>query len=112
LDFYCSAPRLAIELDGGQHATTAGRDRARDEWLSQRGVTVLRFWNSDITENLSGVLEVIAMKVAELKAKCVDSVGRWRPARQPATPTRPSATPTPTLPLSGGGGTPSVRRRR
>jgi very-short-patch-repair endonuclease len=43
LDFYCPALQLAIELDGGQHAAAASRDSARDEWLSQRGVTVLRF---------------------------------------------------------------------
>jgi very-short-patch-repair endonuclease len=98
LDFYCSALRLAIELDGGQHATAVSRDRLRDEWLAQQGVTVLRFWNSDVTQNLSGVLEVIAAKVSELKAEGARSVVRW--------------TPTPTLPLSGGGGTPSVRRRR
>jgi very-short-patch-repair endonuclease len=78
LDFYCAALRLAIELDGGQHATAAGRDRMRDEWLSQRGVTVLRFWNSDITQNLSGVLEVIAVKVSELKAQGANSTSRWR----------------------------------
>jgi very-short-patch-repair endonuclease len=105
LDFYCSALRLAIELDGGQHAMTISRDRARDECLSEHGVTVLRFWNSDVTQNLSGVLEVIAAKVSELKAQSAHSVDRW-------TPTHRGETPTPTLPLSGGGGTPSVQRRR
>jgi very-short-patch-repair endonuclease len=105
LDFYCSALRLAIELDGGQHALAVRRDRARDEWLSEQGVTVLRFWNSDVTQNLSGVLEVIAAKVSELKIEGARTVGRW-------TPTHRGETPTPTLPLSGGGGTPSMRRRR
>ncbi len=87
-DFYCSTLRLAIELDGGQHAAAATRERARDELLSRQGVTVLRFWNSDITGNMAGVLEVIAAKVAELRAQGADTIGRW--------------TPTPTLPLSGG----------
>ena len=67
LDFYCPALQLAIELDGGQHAENPGRDRMRDEWLSQRGVAVLRFWNTDVTQNRSGVLELIALKIAELK---------------------------------------------
>src|SRR5262249_22713459 len=62
LDFYCPALGLAIELDGGQHAWTRVRDRGRDEWMKRQGVTVLRFWNSDIIENLNGVLEVIAAK--------------------------------------------------
>jgi very-short-patch-repair endonuclease len=78
LDFYCPALQLAIELDGGQHAQAAVRDRRRDEWLAQRGVTVLRFWNSDVTQNLSGVLEVIALKVSELRSRGEISSRRWR----------------------------------
>jgi len=86
--------RLALELDGGQHAQAESRDRERDEWLRQRGVTVLRFWNSDVTENLSGVLEVIAAKVSELKSQELTPTRRWRAD----------------LPLSGGGA-PNARRR-
>jgi very-short-patch-repair endonuclease len=97
LDFYCPALRLAIELDGGQHATAVQRDRVRDAWLSRQGVTLLRFWNSDVIGNLSGVMEVIAAKISELKMKHTASSSRW--------------TPTPTLPLSGGGSAPSPRRR-
>ena len=52
----------------GQHAIEAKRDRERDAWLAERDVTVLRFWNSDITENISGVLETIAAEIAELQA--------------------------------------------
>jgi hypothetical protein len=87
-------------LDGGQHAQAASRDRRRDQWLAQRGVTVLRFWNSDVTGNLAGVLEVIAAKVSELKSQASGPTERWRR----------SATPTPTLPLAGGGGAPPSRR--
>jgi very-short-patch-repair endonuclease len=78
LDFYCPALQLAIQLDGGQHAQSVSQDRLRDEWLSQRGVTVLRFWNSDVTENLNGVLEVIALKVTELKSQAASHTRRWR----------------------------------
>ena len=50
LDFYCPQLRLAIELDGGQHneAVNAAKDRRRDQWLSDQGVTILRFWNVDV----------------------------------------------------------------
>ena len=78
LDFYCPALQLAVELDGGQHARAPNADRQRDERLRQRGVTVLRFWNSDLTSNLSGVLEVIAGKVAELKSQGLTPTRRWR----------------------------------
>jgi very-short-patch-repair endonuclease len=89
LDFYCPALRLAIELDGGQHneGTHSARDRKRDDWLAERGVTVLRFWNSDIIKNLSGVLEAIAAKIAEVRSEKLTPTRRWRAD----------------LPLSGGG---------
>ena len=81
LDFYCPALRLAIELDGGQHATAEGiaHDAKRQMWLTKNGVTVLRFWNSDVTANLSGVLETIAARATEavialrVKRRCMDS---------------------------------------
>jgi very-short-patch-repair endonuclease len=94
LDFYCPALRLAIELDGGQHAISPTRDRVRDEWLERRGVTVLRFWNSDVVENLPGVLETIAAKVLHLKSGGTTPTRRWRAD----------------LPLSGGGGPGPLQR--
>ena len=61
LDFYCPALGLAIELDGGQHGTPerSNRDKARDAWLRGRGIQVLRYWNSDVFSNLTGVLAAI-----------------------------------------------------
>ncbi len=58
LDFYCPARKLAIELDGGQHNTPEGRDKdeRRSEWLKQQQITVIRFWNNEVVENLEGVL--------------------------------------------------------
>jgi very-short-patch-repair endonuclease len=96
LDFYCPLLRLAIELDGGQHteAKYQTNDKRRDQWLGERGVTMLRFWNSDIIENISGVLEVIVAKVGELQAEKMTPTRRWRAD----------------LPLSGGGA-PSSRQR-
>jgi very-short-patch-repair endonuclease len=94
LDFYCPLLRLAIELDGGQHAVAAHRDHKRDGWLAERGVTVLRFWNSDVTQDLSGVLEVIAAKTSDLRLQNLSPTRRLRAD----------------LPLSGGGD-PSSRQR-
>src|SRR5574340_608168 len=78
LDFYCPALRLAIELDGGQHGEMHARDQDRDQWLQANGVTVLRFWNSDVIGNLNGVLEVIAAKVDELSRPDSGTRPRWR----------------------------------
>jgi very-short-patch-repair endonuclease len=78
LDFYCSALALDIELDGGQHTISSTRDRERDAWLKQKGVTVLRFWNTDVIENMNSVLEVIAAKISELRSRAVSSHPQWR----------------------------------
>ena len=52
-DFLCSSQRLIIEVDGGQHAPD--RDAARTAYLESHGFRILRFWNSDVLENLDGV---------------------------------------------------------
>ncbi len=59
VDFVCFEKKLIIELDGGQHAQARAEDRERDNRLSEKGYTVLRFWNNEVVENLTGVLEVI-----------------------------------------------------
>ncbi|MBO4725542.1 MAG: endonuclease domain-containing protein [Firmicutes bacterium] len=57
LDFYIASAKVAIELDGAQHYTTDGKDsdKERDEFLSNNGITVLRYSNHDINTNFEGV---------------------------------------------------------
>ena len=62
VDFVCFEKKLIIELDGGQHAQAREEDRKRDKSLTEKGYTVLRFWNNEVLENLAGVLEVIRRK--------------------------------------------------
>jgi very-short-patch-repair endonuclease len=61
LDFYCVAAKLAIELDGDVHGSRANQehDRARDRYLAERGIHVLRFWNVELLENRESVLNTI-----------------------------------------------------
>ncbi|TKT73964.1 endonuclease domain-containing protein [Afipia massiliensis] len=61
VDFASFRNRLIIEPDGGQHGIHPGRksDQARDAFLASQGFRVLRFWNSDIDQNLSGVMETV-----------------------------------------------------
>jgi very-short-patch-repair endonuclease len=64
VDFVCREYRLIIEVDGGQHTDSQG-DALRDKWLADRNYRVVRFWNNDISQNLTGVLETIATALAE-----------------------------------------------
>jgi very-short-patch-repair endonuclease len=91
VDFYCCRLRLAVEVDGGQHAKQRKQaDDRRTQWLADKGLTVVRYWNNDVLSNLEGVLS--------------DLLGHTEKLAQAA------ATPTPTLPLSGGGRTDELAR--
>jgi very-short-patch-repair endonuclease len=57
-DFASHQLRIVIELDGGQHLDNAADDR-RTSYLASEGYRVLRFWNNEVLENLSGVLSAI-----------------------------------------------------
>ncbi|MDD3581794.1 MAG: endonuclease domain-containing protein [Desulfobacca sp.] len=61
VDFYCPAARLVIEVDGGQHYAVPGRaeDQKRDDHLADLGLTVIRFSDREIFQNMEGVLENI-----------------------------------------------------
>lgn len=68
LDFYCPSIRLAVELDGDDHASRAARDEARTRFLNGKGIHVIRFSNRDVRGNLEGVREAIASEIARLGA--------------------------------------------
>jgi very-short-patch-repair endonuclease len=61
LDFLCRDARLVVEVDGGQHTDRATYDAARTSYLEESGLRVLRFWNTEVLENLDGVaLSILA----------------------------------------------------
>ena len=61
VDFASFSARIVIEVDGGQPNLKDGieLDRQRDAFLQSQGFRVLRFWNSDVDQNLDGVLEAV-----------------------------------------------------
>lgn len=61
-DFLCHSASLIIELDGSQHADSA-QDMNRDAVMEIAGYRVIRFWNTEVFENLEGVLEEIRQAV-------------------------------------------------
>ena len=68
VDFFCLARRLIVEVDGGQHAAAGNRDTARTAWFQARGYRVVRFWNTEVIENIEGVLETIVHAAEKTKA--------------------------------------------
>jgi very-short-patch-repair endonuclease len=65
LDFYCPERRLAIEVDGGQHADVYDQqhDAHRDKYLKELNIRVIRFWNNDVLQNIEGVGQKIKEEV-------------------------------------------------
>ena len=63
-DFVCQEQRLIVEVDGSQHAESES-DTKRDAFLKDRSYRVLRFWNNDVTGNLSGVLTAILAALSD-----------------------------------------------
>ena len=61
LDFYCPERRLAVEVDGGQHADMycQQHDAHRDSYIRELNIRVIRFWNNDVLQNIEGVGERI-----------------------------------------------------
>jgi very-short-patch-repair endonuclease len=59
VDFYCSAARLVIEVDGPIHAAQAEFDAARDQALAAHHLRILRFTNREVTDDLDHVLMAI-----------------------------------------------------
>jgi len=61
LDNFCVELQLAIECDGMDHFTPEGiaRDAQRDAYLSERGVTTLRFENRLVEEETMRVRDQI-----------------------------------------------------
>lgn len=61
LDFYCAKARLGIELDGGVHLNPeqVKMDYERTHDLRERKIEIIRFWNSEVINNINSVLEKI-----------------------------------------------------
>ncbi len=65
IDFYCPEIGLAIEVDGDSHSTDEAKryDQERQGWIESFGIRFLRFTNTDVHENLDGVLHAIATAI-------------------------------------------------
>lgn len=64
-DFACTRARLIVEIDGATHSSNSerGYDAERTRYLEAQGWSVLRVWNSDVYDNLTGVMNTILMRL-------------------------------------------------
>jgi very-short-patch-repair endonuclease len=67
LDFYCSALRLAIEVDGEVHSMgdQPARDKRREAYLRTAGIRTLRFDAADIFNRMDAVARMILAAASE-----------------------------------------------
>jgi len=68
-DFYCHELKLVIEIDGSIHnlSEIMEYDTLREEYIKSFGIKVIRFTNSEIKYNISGVLERIDNVIKEIR---------------------------------------------
>jgi len=58
-DFYCHKAKLVIEADGPIHQYKKEYDKNRDEVLGTLNLTIIRFENDQILNNIQSVLNKI-----------------------------------------------------
>ena len=60
-DFYCHEKKLVIELDGGVHNNRENKqaDEGRTYELHELNITVIRFRNEEVIENIEEVINTI-----------------------------------------------------
>ena len=70
LDFYCSAARLAVEVDGAHHTEDAqiAHDERRDAWLKSQGLTVMRIPASHVMQDVDEAADGVLLMVQSLMA--------------------------------------------
>jgi very-short-patch-repair endonuclease len=93
VDFISFRSRLVIEADGGQHGMPEGArsDQVRDRLLHAQGFKILRFWNSDIDQNLDGVMESVLASL-DSSASTLCEIDKSDPShRGSPPPDQPSA---------------------
>lgn len=71
VDFFCNKLMLAIELDGYTHRfeEVFVKDEAKGQSLSKLGITVLRFSDEDVANNIDGVLRSIQNFILDYEEK-------------------------------------------
>lgn len=81
VDFYCSALKLIIEIDGVYHSndSASAKDEEREHLLRKHDLHFLRFKESEVRRNINAVLSSIENYIVQYEKhhpECVDKNGR------------------------------------
>ena len=66
-DFYCPKVQLVIEVDGYTHnfEEVVKKDRKKQDYLENLGITVLRFKDEEVIDDIDSVLKRIEQHILE-----------------------------------------------
>jgi very-short-patch-repair endonuclease len=67
VDFCAPRIKLVIEVDGSQHLDQQEHDAQRTAFLAERGFRVIRFWNTEVMNQIDEVVQVVLEAIAEAK---------------------------------------------
>jgi very-short-patch-repair endonuclease len=59
VDFFCPSKRVVIEIDGYSHIDKGDYDDRRDKYLKNLGLNIIHLLDSDIKNNLDGVIRFL-----------------------------------------------------
>ncbi|MCR5337572.1 MAG: alpha/beta hydrolase fold domain-containing protein [Lachnospiraceae bacterium] len=95
VDFYCAKSNIVIELDGSQHYDEEAqkKDKERDLYLEDLGITVLRYTNLEVDQNFRAVCEDILahIRTDDEEEGAEDPVSDQEPKGKATEDTHPSA---------------------
>ncbi len=71
IDFFSVEIKLGIELDGDSHFQVGATeyDRKREQFIQSFGIKTLRFLNTEIYDNLDGVMEMIGREILQRRER-------------------------------------------
>jgi len=65
VDIACREAKLAVELDGGQHAEATAYDARRTAFLEGLGWSVVRLWNNEVFDDPDAAAEHVLQQCAK-----------------------------------------------
>jgi very-short-patch-repair endonuclease len=68
VDFACVECKVVVEVDGETHLSRREDDERRSDFLRTEGWCVLRYWNTEVYDELESVKEAI-YRMCEQRAK-------------------------------------------